>query len=730
MTEQTSEVRMLPITENQRVDLHTLEEKEQPTAPPQITLKCGDAFVVADARGDFLASRHEMGLYWQGTRFLRTCNLFLDGHPLVTLSHHVANMGNECQIDATNEPFIVEQNNVVEQGYIHVERRLELGYEQLVQVITVTSFWAAPIPVTLSLKLGADFCDLFEVRGLKRETRGQLMPPKLSADAITLGYCGLDNVLRETHVSFSRPSEHVYSDKVHWRMLLTRGQPVEIRVAIGLSSSSKKCSEEGLEEHASAQIPHTAWRTLAQPSVRTDDHLFNRLLTRGAQDLMMLSTMTPHGHYPYAGIPWFACPFGRDGLITCLEFLPWFPEVVRGTLGFLAAYQGMKIDPFTDEEPGKMLHEMRTGEMANRREIPYIPYYGSVDVTPLFLITLEGYIRWTNDLTFLTQIWPNIEAAVRWMQEYGDSDGDGFLEYQRATETGLANQGWKDSWDAISHADSRLASGSIALCEVQGYAYAAYRAASYLAERLGKAEAAIRWDLAARTLQENFLRRFWWEEEQVFHLALDGAKEPCDVVSSNSGQCLWSGIVPEEKAHQVVARLMREDMYSGWGIRTLSSGAARYNPMSYHNGSVWPHDNAMMGAGFAHYGRKTEAGLLLRSLYQASLYFDGARLPELYCGFSQRSGYGPTRYPVACSPQAWAAGSPFLLVNALLGLQPDAEQERLALRQPTLPDWLHTMEIQGLQLGERRVHLHVTRSGERTEVRAGEDNEVEVQIHA
>ena len=720
MVDQVSEVLLLSTTASQRVKVDKLEDREHPSAPQQITLKCGDAFLVTDVRGDLLASRPEMGLYWNGTRFLRTCNLFLEGSQLVTLSHHIANMGNECQIDLTNTAFPLNQHILVEQGAIHVNRKVELCYEEMIQTYTVTSFCAHALPVTLSLKLGADFRDIFEVRGFIREGHGESLPVRTSDSSLLFAYRGLDNVERETHVTFSQPSKSVSADRVHWKLLLMRGQPVEICVSVKMAVSNTG--------HFVTGLPQGTWRDLAQPMVRTDDYLFNRLLTRSLHDLLMLSTMTPHGHYPYAGIPWFSCPFGRDGLVTCLEFLPWFPEVVRGTLAFLAAYQGTKLDPFTDEEPGKMLHEMRTGEMANCREIPYIPYYGSVDVTPLFLITFEAYIRWTDDLVLLRKLWPNVEAALRWMVEYGDRDGDGFIEYHKASEKGLSNQGWKDSWDAVSHDNGQLASSPIALSEVQGYAYAAYRAVAYLASRLGKTEAVACWELAAQQLRERFMRQFWWEDEQALYLALASDKKPCDVVSSNAGQCLWSGILPDASAQLLMQRLMRKDMYSGWGIRTLSSGAVRYNPMSYHNGSVWPHDTALVGAGFARYGGKEEAGVLLKSLYGASLYFEGARLPELYCGFQQRPGYGPTRYPVACSPQAWASGAPFLLLNALLGFQPDAQRQRLVLDRPTLPDWLQTMEIQGLQLAGKRVHLRLIRSGERTEVLPTGDNEIEIEV--
>ena len=722
MTDITSDTALLIEEKKKQLDrikADTLEETER-LSTRQITLKSGDAFLVADVCGDLLSSKQEMGLFWHGTRFLHTCNLFLEGRPLVMLSHHVADVGSVCQIDLTNTALSIDDNTKVKQGEIHVHRVLELQDDALIQTITVTSFHTLPVPVMLALKLGADFRDLFEVRGLMRQERGQFQPTRMDATSLIFDYRGIDTVERETRIMFAPPVDSVLPDRVFWDLQLKRNQPVELRMIVKVNDSDQaiRPSTVGV-----APLP-----TPTLPTVITDNLFFNRLLARGMSDLMMLSTMTPHGRYPYAGIPWFSCPFGRDGLITCLEFLPWFPDVVRGTLAFLAAYQGAKVEPFTDEEPGKMLHEFRTGEMANCREIPFIPYYGSIDVTPLFLITLEAYIRWTHDLPFLLQLWPAALAAARWIEHYGDRDGDSFIEYVRASKEGLANQGWKDAWDSVSQGNGQLATSPIALCEVQGYAFAAYRAVGYLVGQLGNEHEAARWEQKAEILRENFLRRFWWEDESIFYLALNGAKEPCDVVSSNAGQCLWTGIVPQELASRVAERLMRHDMYSGWGIRTLSERAVRYNPMSYHNGSVWPHDTAIAGAGFAHYGKKAEAAVLLKSIYEASLSFEGARLPELYCGFPRRYEAGPTRYPLACSPQAWAAGAPFLLLSALLGLQPDAEHGRLFVEQPRLPDWLQIVDMPGIYVGGKSMHLRFVRAGSVTEVVTVEGNGVEVCV--
>jgi glycogen debranching enzyme len=720
-----AEVALLLATEAQPaelVQLDVLEEREQAGASP-ITLKAGDAFLVADGCGDFLASRQEMGIFRHGTRFLRTANLYLEGHHLVPLSHQVAQMGDASHIDLTNVPFTTAQQHPIEQGTVHINRFLELEQDCLTQTLTLTSFHPVALPLTLTMQIGADFCDLFEVRGFSRQRRGDQFPAKQEAGTVSLRYRGLDRIERTTRVESQPIAPSVRDERIDWVLLCQPGVPITLRVMFRMSESSA----EKLETHSAT----TPWREDAQttlPMVQSSDPFFNRFLTRGMQDLKMLSTMTPYGYYPYAGIPWFSCPFGRDGLITALEFLPWFPQVMRGTLEFLAAYQGTKVDPFTDQEPGKILHEFRTGEMANCREIAFVPYYGTIDATPLFLIALDAYLRWTNDLELAGRLWPNVEAAARWLVEYGDRDGDGFLEFDRASEKGLVNQSWKDSWDSTSHRDGRIAASPIAHCEVQGYAFAAYRAIGSLARRLGKNVEAASWDARADTFQSEFLRAYWWEQEQTFYMALAENKEPCDVVVSNAGQCLWSGIVPDEQARQVVQRLMREDMFSGWGIRTLSTQARRYNPLSYHNGSIWPHDNALVGAGFALYGAKDEAGQVLKSLFDASAHFADARLPELYCGFARRPGYGPTRYPVACAPQGWAAGSPFLLLSALLGLHPDAANHRLVLDGPTLPEWLTSLELKGLYVGDRHVHLRFVRVGEQTEVVLGRENEVDVRV--
>ena len=759
-------------------DLYVLQG-EASASVEKIALKFGEAFMVLDTRGDLPQSEQETGLYWRGARFLRALDLFLDGKPLTGLSHSVSDEEGTCQIDLTN-PYLPRQAEPHEHGaqpnsaqhgdssdgssgassapqgglagaadgiahgVAHVRRKLKLRGHTLTQEITITNYDENPIAFTLAIRTESDFRDIFEIRGMRCGIHGKQSPPEMSADAVTLNYLGADKVERVTRTEFDPPAaevhlagashdQHGHGPRVEdavaalWRVRLAAGAHTILRLTTRLweGDPSTPDKDRWRGSQASQEQP---LRARPLPALVSDNTFFNRTLLRGMHDLEMMCVRTSGGQFPYGGIPWYVCPFGRDSLITSMEFLPWFPEVARGTLTFLAARQGTKVDSFTEEQPGRIMHELRVGELAKLHAIPFIPYYGTVDATPLFIITLEHYIRWTNDTDLLRQLWPHALAAARWMTDYGDSDGDGFLDYKRSESTGLVNQGWKDSWDAISHADGSLAKGHVALCEVQGYAYAAFQAMAWLAEKSGHGDKSQGWLDHATELRKRFSERFWWPEEQCFYLALDGTSQPCRVVASNSGQCLWSGIATQEQADKVVERLLRPDMYTEWGIRTLSSQAVRYNPMSYHNGSVWPHDTALIGAGFARYGFRDEAARLLGNLYGVSLHFEGARLPELFCGFARVPGFGPTRYPVACSPQSWAAGAPFLLIHALLGFEPDAAKGRLTLRRPSLPDWLPRLEMRGLRVGELNGQLRFDRAGNETAVTLSHNSEIDVHM--
>jgi glycogen debranching enzyme len=450
--------------------------------------------------------------------------------------------------------------------------------------------------------------------------------------------------------------------------------------------------------------------------VQTSNEIFNECLCRSMADLHMLITDTPQGRYPYAGTPWYSTTFGRDGLITALQMLWFEPSVARGVLRRLAYYQAKVDDPERDAQPGKILHEMRCGEMAELGEVPFGLYYGSVDSTPLFVLLAGRYAERTGDEETIAQLWPAIEAALAWIDQSGDSDGDGFVEYERATEQGLANQGWKDSFDAIFHADGRLAQGSIALAEVQGYVYEAKRLAARCAWRLGKADHARKLEAEATRLAEQFEQAFWCPELGTYALALDGTKRPCRVRTSNAGQVLFTGIASPSRAAEVAHGLLGAELFSGWGIRTVARGETRYNPMSYHNGSIWPHDNALIALGLARYDLKEHVEQVFDGLFKAASYMDMRRLPELFCGFRRTTGQGPTLYPVACNPQAWASATPFTLLEAALGLEFDTLSSELRLRNPRLPSFLDEVILRDLKLGKSSVDLSFCRRGDQVAV--------------
>ena len=441
----------------------------------------------------------------------------------------------------------------------------------------------------------------------------------------------------------------------------------------------------------------------------TSNEPFNHWISRSQADLEMLTSQTPHGRYPYAGIPWFSAPFGRDGIIAALQCLWLNPELARGVLGFLAATQATDFDSSSDAEPGKILHEARQGEMAVLGEVPFHRYYGSVDATPLFVMLVVAYWDRTGDLEFLSALWPHVRAALSWMRDHGDRDGDGFIEYARHTEAGLLNQGWKDSSDSIFHADGRLAEPPIALVEVQAYAYAAWSGAARLAGLLGHADEHTDWIDRAESLRQNFESAFWCEELGTYALALDAAKQPCQVRSSNAGHVLLTGIASVHNARKVAATLMSPSGFSGWGVRTIAEGEARYNPMSYHNGSVWPHDNGLIAMGFARYGLRDPLLALVEGIFAASQHMDLYRLPELFCGFRREAEEAPTRYPVACIPQAWAAATGFGLLCAMLGISFDARAERVNCDRPLLPDYIGEISISGLSVGAGSMDLLLRR---------------------
>jgi glycogen debranching enzyme len=681
------------------------------SARPRSSLKHNDTFVVFDSHGDIGAALETTdGLFHRDTRFLSRLELLVNDAPPLLLGSNLRDDNAALVVDLTNPDVIADQHVVLEKDTVHILRTIFLWRDTAYQRFGVRNYGTRPIAVRLSILFANDFADLFEVRGMHRERRGTQTAQLRGDDQVLLNYHGLDGKLRRTTLTFDPAPDRLATIGALYDLHLEPGEARPIFVAAGCN--------EGETRPAPFLRALTAARrelrrvTQGRTSAETSNQLFNEMLCRSAADLEMLMTDTPEGRYPYAGIPWFSTTFGRDGLITALQMLWWSPDVAKGVLRRLAAYQAKTTDPLADAERGKILHEMRGGEMAGLREVPFGLYYGSVDSTPLFVLLAGLYLERTGDIETISALWPSIEAALAWIAGPGDPDGDGFIEYQRASEQGLANQGWKDSKDAVFHADGRLAEGHIALAEVQGYVYAARRMAARCARRIGRHDQAEKLERDALMLAERFEAAFWCPEIESYALALDGAKESCAVRTSNAGQVLFSGIADPEHAALVARDLLRSDFFSGWGIRTVARGEARFNPMSYHNGSIWPHDNALIALGFARYGLKGPVETLFTGLFQAGSYMEHRRLPELFCGFQRQSGHGPTLYPVACAPQAWASATPFALLQACLGLEFDPFANEIRLCSPRLPVFLDEVMLRNLQLGSSRIDLRVRRHGD------------------
>ena len=675
---------------------------------PRCSLKHGDTFLVADSHGDIgTAEGGPDGLFHNDTRFLSRLELTVNELEPLLLGSNVRDDNTVLTVDLTNPDIFSGDQIVLQKDTLHVVRTTFIWQNTVYQRLGIRNHGMRPVGLRITLRFDSDFADLFEVRGLKRKRRGWTTQTVTDGHQVILSYQGLDGVIRRSALSFDPPPAELTGDKALYHCVLGPGQITRVFLSVGCDTL-----EGGKVPFTRAMIAaHRERRTAASgtTTVESSNELLNEVLCRSAADLAMLITETPQGRYPYAGIPWYSTTFGRDGIITALQMLWFEPKVARGVLRRLAFLQAKTDDPEADAQPGKILHEMRAGEMAALGEVPFRLYYGTVDATPLFVLLAGAYLDRTGDVKTITELWPAVEAALGWIDRYGDADGDGFVEYRRATEKGLANQGWKDSFDAIFHEDGTLAEGNIALAEVQGYVFAARLAAAQCARALGLHDRAAVLERQATELATRFEAAFWCPELGTYALALDGDKNPCRVPTSNAGQVLFSGIASPERAAAVAHDLLGPLSFSGWGIRTVAKGAARYNPMSYHNGSVWPHDNALIALGFARYGLKSAVTRVFQGLFDAATYMELRRLPELFCGFRRQRSRGPTLYPVACSPQAWASATPFTLLEASLGLEFDPAQGEIRLRNPRLPPFVDDVLLRNLQLGEARADLRIRR---------------------
>lgn len=673
-------------------------------------LKHGDTFAVFDHYGDIKpGGLGEEGLYHEGTRFLSCLLLELEGARPFFLSSTVRAENDQLTVDLTNPDLVRDERIRLPLGTLHSAVKEFLWRQVCYRQLRIKNHGLERVRTTLSLRFHADFVDIFEVRGMKRKARGLDLPAEVTKERVLLGYRGLDDVVRRTHLHFSPAPSDLTAASARLDLELEPQEEKAFHVTVACERAPSKPRVLGFEEARGETEADRERFSAWSCHLGTSNGQINAWVNRAVADLHMLTTELPTGPYPYAGVPWFNTPFGRDGIISALECLWLRPGIALGVLRYLASTQATAVIPEQDAEPGKILHETRSGEMAALGEMPFGRYYGSVDATPLFVILAGALYERTADIKIVEEFWPHVEAALDWIDDYGDRDGDGFVEYQRQSANGLVHQGWKDSDDAVFHADGTHAQGPIALCEVQGYVYAARRAGALLATVLGRNDQADRLNRRAEELRQRFEQAFWCEELSTYALALDGDKRPCRVRASNAGQCLFTGIASPGRARRVAATLLAPESFSGYGVRTVAAGEPRFNPMGYHTGAVWPHDNAMIAQGLARYGLTEGARQIWTGQFEAGMYFDLQPMPELFCGFSQDPGIGPVLYPVACSPHAWSAASVFLLLQACLGLEINGPDARIYFNRPQLPASVSELRIHNLEVAGATVDLLLVR---------------------
>ena len=680
-----------------------------------LVIKDGELFLCTRTDGDVAPAQVSgEGFYAHDTRYLSEVRLEVGGAAPVALSY--AAVDDHAVVDSTNATLPRGELEPIPQLSLSITRELMIASGRLYYLIRLLNFLRDPVTSTVALALAADFADLFEVRGgVRRPARGHALAPKRVRRGLVLAYIGEDDVFRETIIELDpMPGELELTTgraRGKWSVELEPGRRTDLLLtaepSIGGRRRARRRPGTAAAELDRASVDWSASCT----SIESDNELFNGLIERAMHDLRALIMPAPGGQIVSAGIPWYVAAFGRDALVTAGEATLLNQDLSLDALRVLARLQATDDDPWRDAEPGKILHELRVGELARAGIVPHTPYYGTVDATPLFLIRAADYYQWTGDLETLRGLRPALDAALVWIDEYGDRDGDGFVEYQRRSPGGLQNQGWKDSHDSVVHADGSLAEGPIALVEVQGYVYLARIAIAEVYDALGAPDRATQLREQARALRHQFNDAFWNPSEGTFALALDGRKRQVASVTSNPGHCLYCGIVEPEKANEVAERLMAPDMFCGWGVRTLSSECPAFNPMSYHNGSVWPHDNAIIAAGLKRYGHGRAVMKIASALFDVATAARDFRLPELYCGFDRSERTSVVAYPVARIPQAWAAATPFLLLQAMLGISPDAPARALRIDRPMLPDWLGQIRLHGLRVGNATVTLAFERDG-------------------
>lgn len=720
-----------------RPELVPEEPVPDPAPPPDASarrvplrmfaLKHGDTFLVADALGNVAGD--DDGLFHNDTRILSRFVVLLGGELPSLLGAGLSQDNAVFTSHSTNRTPSPLGDEGLPNGAIHLQRSRLLWNDRLYEQLRVENFGQAEVRVPLAIRFAADFRDMFEVRGASRLHRGRVAEPEVRGDAAVLRYTGLDKVARQAVIRFSDAPQRLDGDTAEFLFHLPGHGALDLYVEVG-AEEAPEAPGRARFRHACAQAKRRM-RTLSRHGtvLRSSGRLFNDWIEKSRADLSLLVTELPTGPYPYAGIPWFSTTFGRDAIITALQTLWLSPALARGVLRFLASRQALEASAFKDAQPGKIMHEARRGEMVALGELPFAEYYGGVDTTPLFVMLAGAYASRTGDTALIDELWPALLRAIGWVEQVADGNPGGFLDYARSSEKGLSNQGWKDSHDSVFHADGRFPDGPIALVEVQGYAFAAFRTMGDLAAQRGLDDDATRWWVRAEALRVAVEERFWMEDLGFYALALDGHGQPCRVRASNAGHLLYCGLPSADRAARVARQLLDTPFDSGWGVRTLARGEANFNPMSYHNGSVWPHDGALCAAGLSRYGERAGVVRLLSGLFETAVHFD-MRLPELFCGFPRVRGEGPIAYPVACLPQAWASGAVFMTLQACLGLKIDGARNRIRIDRPRLPIGIETLTVEALPVGERQVTLTFRRIGDQVVVSPSSTRPPEVEIIA
>jgi glycogen debranching enzyme len=691
------------------------EDTGEPRVPHLLyALKDRDTFVVADAFGDIVGRGD--GLFHNDTRILSKLKFMLGPTKPSLLSAAISEDNVFFTSHGSNQALPAPGGPMGPPGVLHVERKRFLWDERLHERIAIVNYSRDAVLTPVVIEFDADFHDMFEVRGAKRKRRGVKLPAEMNGRSVHFRYLGLDDLERTSVVAFSEPPGRLSETRAEFLFSIAPESRFELYLEAGRHDGHTPSRERFRACAARARWEMRARRRHGARIV-TSGRLFNSWLARSRSDLALLVTRMETGPYPYAGIPWFSTPFGRDAIITAWQILWFEPSLAKGVLSYLAAHQAEEVSKFRDSAPGKIMHETRKGEMPAVGEVPFARYYGGVDTTPLFVALAGAYAERTGDFTLIDDLWPALERAIQWMERFGDTTGDGLIDYARGEASGLANQGWKDSEDSVFHRNGRFPNGPVALVEVQGYAYAAYRSMARFAERRDEPERARRWTARAERLREAVERRFWMEERGYYGIAVDGEGELCRVLSSNPGHLLFVGLADRQRARQVAERLLDPAFNTGWGVRTLATGESRYNPMSYHNGSVWPHDTAICAMGLARYGERKGVVRLMSGMFETAANFE-MRMPELFCGFPRLAGEPAVAYPVACLPQAWAAGSVFMMLQACLGLHINAPKGRIDVYDPHLPAGIDRLKLEGLRVGSAVTDLVFERIGEHVAVRS------------